>query len=66
SSMTDTILLLRYAEQAAQVKRALVVLKMRGSDQDKAVREFTVSDRGIRVGEPLQGKGGSLLGFTGV
>jgi len=66
SSMTDTILLLRYAEQAAQVKRALVVLKMRGSDQDKAVREFTVSDRGIRVGEPLQGKGGTLLGFTGV
>jgi len=64
SSMTDTIILLRYAEQAAQIKRGLVVLKMRGSDQDKAVREFTVTDRGIRVGEPFSASGGSLLGFA--
>jgi len=64
SSMTDTILLLRYAEDAAQIQRGLVVLKMRGSDQDKAVREFTVTDRGIRVGEPFSASAGSLLGFA--
>jgi circadian clock protein KaiC len=64
SSMTDTIILLRYAEQDAQIKRGLVVLKMRGSDQDKAVREFTVTDHGIAVGEPFAGGGGSLLGFV--
>jgi len=64
SSMTDTIILLRYTEQQARIKRGLVVLKMRGSDQDKAVREFTVTDRGIRVGEPFAGDSGSLLGFV--
>ena len=62
SSMTDTIILLRYAEQNAQLKRGLVVLKMRGSDQDKALREFTVTNRGICVGEPFSGESGSLLG----
>lgn len=53
SSMTDTIILLRYLEQESMVKRGLTVLKMRGSDQDKSIREFKISSSGIEVGSPL-------------
>lgn len=53
SSMTDTIILLRYHEQESMVKRGLTVLKMRGSDQDKSIREFIISSSGIKLGGPL-------------
>ena len=33
--------------------RAVQVLKMRGSDHDKSVREFTITGRGMEIGEPL-------------
>ncbi|MFB6260611.1 MAG: ATPase domain-containing protein, partial [Thiohalorhabdaceae bacterium] len=64
SSMTDTIILLRYAEQEAHIKRGLAVLKMRGSDQEKALREFTITNNGLAIGEPFTASGGSLLGFV--
>ena len=63
SSMTDTILLLRYAEEAARLKRGLVVLKMRGSDQDKTVREFSVTSEGLKLGAAFPESFPSLLGF---
>ncbi|MFA9460328.1 circadian clock protein KaiC [Thiohalorhabdus methylotrophus] len=63
SSMTDTIVLLRYLEQEGAIHRGLAVLKMRGSNQDKAVRTFTVTERGLRIGGPVQGSGTSLLGL---
>lgn len=59
SSMTDTIILLRYVDTGANVKRGLTVLKMRGSNQDKAIREFTITEDGLQVGEPLpEARGG--------
>lgn len=66
SSMTDAIILLRYAEEDSQIKRGLAVLKMRGSDQDKSMREFTIGEDGIRIGHPFRHAGGSVLGFTEV
>lgn len=66
SSMTDTIVLLRYLEAGGAIQRAIAVLKMRGSDQDKGIRAFTVTDRGIRLGERLAGASGSVLGFPHV
>lgn len=66
SSMTDTVILLRYTEDGARVKHGLTVLKMRGSDQDKSMREFTITGNGIRVGEPFSNAGGNLLGFAGI
>lgn len=53
SSMTDTIILLRYFEKESMVKRGLTVLKMRGSNQDKSIREFTISSSGIEIEAPL-------------
>lgn len=55
SSMTDTIILLRYSEQNARLRRGMMVLKMRGSDQDKVLREYTIGNRGIEVGGAMPG-----------
>jgi len=49
SVLSDSILLLRYVEVAGEVRRGLVVLKHRGSQHDKLVREFTIDRDGVRV-----------------
>jgi circadian clock protein KaiC len=54
STITDGIILLRYAEVGGHVRRAITVLKMRGSDHDRRIREFTITDHGMVVGEPIR------------
>ena len=51
SSLTDVIILLRYVEEEDNVSKALNVLKMRGCNHSKEIREFTVSDKGIEIGK---------------
>ena len=53
STISDTIVLLHYVPVGGEVRRGINVLKMRGSDHDKAVREFTITGRGMEIGEPL-------------
>ena len=53
STLADMVLLLRYVEQAGQIRRAITVLKMRGSAHDRGVRELHITDDGITVGEPM-------------
>lgn len=65
STLTDTILLLRYVESYGELKRGMLVLKMRGSAHDTTIREFTIDPGGMRVGQPFRGTGGILSGnFT--
>ncbi len=40
------------------------MLKMRGSDQDKALREFTITNSGLKIGEPFAPSEDSLLGLA--
>jgi len=53
STISDAITLLHYVPEGGEMHRAVQVLKMRGSDHDKAVREFTISDRGMQISEAL-------------
>jgi circadian clock protein KaiC len=43
------------------VRRAITVLKMRGSDHDRRIREFHITDHGMKVGEPIAGAGGLVV-----
>jgi circadian clock protein KaiC len=43
------------------VRRAITVLKMRGSDHDRRIREFHITDKGMKVGEPIAGAGGLVV-----
>jgi circadian clock protein KaiC len=61
STITDGIILLRYAEVGGHVRRAITVLKMRGSDHDRRIREFHITDKGMKVGEPIVGAAGLVV-----
>ena len=62
STNTDLIILLRYVEVYGEVKRGLTVLKMRGSKHNKEIREFIISDRGMKIGKPFRNVTGILSG----
>lgn len=62
STITDTIVLLRYVELQGQMRRGLTVLKMRGTAHDKNIREYTIDDTGMHVQAPFRGVHGILSG----
>lgn len=62
SGTVDTIVLLRHVEVEGQMKKALSVLKSRGSDHDKEIREFEITDKGIEIKVALKGYENVLAG----
>jgi len=62
STITDSIILLRYVEQQGRMHRGLTVLKMRGSKHDKQIREITIDEQGLHIGSPFVNVGGILSG----
>jgi len=62
SFVADNVIMLRYAEIASAVTRAISVLKVRGCDHDKALREYEITSGGVRVLEPFEGVEGVLSG----
>lgn len=62
STITDTIVLLRYVELRGEMRRGLTVLKMRGTFHEKGIREYTISDDGLHIGRPFRGVQGILTG----
>lgn len=63
STITDSIILLRYVEMFGEMRRGVTVLKMRGSMHDKEIREFTIDEKGMHVGRPFRNVSGILSGF---
>jgi circadian clock protein KaiC len=62
STITDSIILLRYVETFGEMRRGLTVLKMRGSMHDKEIREFRIDGEGMHLGRPFRGVSGILSG----
>ncbi|HYE30312.1 MAG TPA: circadian clock protein KaiC [Methylomirabilota bacterium] len=62
STITDSIILLRYVEMYGEMRRGLTVLKMRGSMHDKDIREFTIDLKGMHIGKPFRQVTGILSG----
>ncbi len=62
STITDTIILLRYVELYGEMRRGLTVLKMRGSMHDKDIREFNIDSGGMHIGKPFRGITGIISG----
>lgn len=61
STITDTIITLHYVGMDAEMRRGINVLKMRGSDHDKAIHEFTIDDHGLHIHAPFSGMLGHLV-----
>ncbi len=62
STITDSIILLRYVEMYGEMRRGLTVLKMRGSMHDKQIREFTIDGQGMHIGKSFHNVAGILAG----
>ena len=62
STITDSIILLRYVEMYGEMRRGITVLKMRGSMHDKAIREYTIDGEGMHIGKPFRNVTGILTG----
>jgi circadian clock protein KaiC len=54
STLTDSIILLRYIQEQNTMHRGLMVLKMRGSEHAKEIRRFAIDGRGMHLGEPFK------------
>ena len=57
------IILLRYVEVHGELRRGLAVIKMRGSQHEKAVCEFTIDSNGLHIGEPFKNVQNIILGI---
>ncbi len=62
SFLTDGIILQRYVEMDGCLKKVMTVVKLRGSDHSKELREYTITERGIAVGQVLGAHRGILTG----
>jgi len=52
SFLTDDIIRLRYVEIDGQLRKVLVVIKMRGGNHAKDIREYLISDNGVVIIQP--------------
>ena len=62
SFLSDDIIRLRYVEIDGQLRKVLMVVKMRGGDHSKDIREYEITSEGLRVGERLTGYHGLITG----
>jgi len=62
STLTDSIILLRYVESFGEMLRSIVLLKMRGSQHDCTLRQYTIDGEGMHIGEPFHDVVGILSG----
>ena len=62
SFLSDDILRMRYVEIGGQLRKVLMVVKMRGGDHSKDIREYEVTSAGLRIGGRLTGYRGLITG----
>jgi circadian clock protein KaiC len=66
SYLADNVLILRYFETDGRIRKAVSVLKKRTGMHERTVREFSIKNGRVKVGEPLAGFSGVLAGMATV
>ena len=54
SFLTDDVIRMRYVEINGQLRKVMVVIKMRGGNHSKDIREYVITDKGVVLIGPLQ------------
>lgn len=62
STITDSIILLRYVEIGGEMRRGLTVLKMRGSYHNKDIVEYSIDNHGMHIEKAFRNLAGILAG----
>jgi circadian clock protein KaiC len=60
--LADTVILLRYFEALGSVRRAISIIKKRTGAHESTIREYRIDNRGLTIGDPLDGFQGVLRG----
>jgi len=60
--VVDSYILLRYVEIESAIRKALLVLKLRGSNHDKDIRQFEIGPNGIEIQAKFEGREGIMSG----
>ena len=66
SYLADTVVLLRYFEAKGEIRQVISVLKQRVGRHERMLREFTVGEGGIAIGESLKEFRGVLTGVPDI
>jgi circadian clock protein KaiC len=64
ANVVETVVLLRYVELKSQLYRLLSIMKMRESRYDTSIREFQITDTGIRVASTFESAEAILTGHA--
>ena len=64
STMTDAIVMLRHVEFEGNLGQVINIIKVRGSSHSKELRRYTITSKGLIVGESLTGYEGVTSGIT--
>src|SRR2546428_3655674 len=62
SFLVDSILIMKPVEIESSMRKVLAVLKLRGSDHDKNLREYKITSSGIVLGPPFSDYEGIMTG----
>jgi circadian clock protein KaiC len=62
SFIVDAIVMMRYVEIESAMQRAIMVLKMRGSNHAKEIRRYEIRTGGLEVLDVFEGREGLLSG----
>jgi circadian clock protein KaiC len=62
SYLADAVILMRYFETRGEVRQAISVMKKRGGQHERTIRDFALGPGGIKVGKPLRDFRGVLTG----
>lgn len=66
SFLTDDIIRLRYVEIDGHLRKILMVVKMRGGQHSKEIREYEITDKGFELSpNPMVGSAGLTTGVPG-
>ncbi len=60
--IVDCIIMLQYVEIESEIKKSINVLKMRGSDHDKAIRRYQITGKGVSIESRFEGYEGIMSG----
>lgn len=60
--VADAYFILRYVEIDSAISKAMLVLKMRGSQHDKDIRQFAITSEGIEISSKFVGRQGIMSG----
>jgi circadian clock protein KaiC len=63
SYLADAVILMRYFEARGEVRQAISIVKKRGGQHERTIREFRLGLGGIEIGAPLRNFRGVLSGI---